>query len=74
MPPPPSLYRALNIVGYAGWAAIVIGLGVFLFRDPASGRDTMIGGAGAIALKYLGTLALVLVSRRRSPARDRNRA
>lgn len=65
MPPPPSLYRVLDIVGYAGWAAILVGLAVFLFRDPVSGRDMMLGGAGAIAFKYLGTLVLVLMTRSR---------
>lgn len=69
MPPPPSLYRALNIVGYAGWAVILVGLPVFLFVDPERGREMMMGGAGAIAMKYLGTLLLVLLSRQRSSGR-----
>jgi hypothetical protein len=63
MPVPPSAYRALNVVGYAGWAAIIVGLVVFLSGQETRGVEMMMGGAGAIAAKYLGTLLLVLLSR-----------
>jgi membrane protein DedA with SNARE-associated domain len=58
---PASLFRVMNLLGYLGWIGITIGLIVFLFGDKARGTDLMLGGAGAIAAKYIGTLILVLL-------------